>query len=84
MANTKVDIGSKLIKTYTVMDASVHDYQAVGDLMEKDDEGQNLFDDSAYVGVAVSNLLEDSKMTAQLNECAYRGKLRYVKLEKYA
>lgn len=72
--HTKVDSGSKLIKTYTVTDASVHDSKAVGDLMEKDDEGQDFFADSAYVGDAVSNVLDDSKMTTQIIERAYRGK----------
>ena len=44
----KVDQGTKLISTYMVTDASVHDSQELETLIDKDDVGQQLYGDSAY------------------------------------
>lgn len=46
----KVDHGTKLISTYMVTDASVHDSQELETLIDKDDAGQPLYGDSAYTG----------------------------------
>lgn len=72
--HTKVDVGSKLIKSYVVTDAAVHDSQAVEMLISKTDVGQNFFADSAYVGDTVSNVLKINEMEPQMVERAYRGK----------
>lgn len=48
--HTKVDAKSKLIDSYMVTNASVHDSQALGDVLEDTDNGQELYADSAYVG----------------------------------
>ena len=37
-----------MISTYMVIDASVHDSQELETLIDKDDVGQQLYDDSAY------------------------------------
>lgn len=44
----KADQKSKLIEQYVVTDASVHDSQAMADLLEDKDAGQALYADSAY------------------------------------
>lgn len=41
--HAKVDTKSKFINTFVVTSASVHDYQATDDLLEKNDEGQELY-----------------------------------------
>jgi IS5 family transposase len=46
----KVDLGSKLISTYAVTDAAVHDSQALETLIDMDDRGQKLYGDCAYIG----------------------------------
>ena len=46
----KVDQDTKLISTYMVTDASVHDSQELETLIDKDDAGQQLYGDSAYIG----------------------------------
>lgn len=48
--HAKVDSKSKFINTYLVTDASVHDSQALNELLEKKDNGQPLYADSAYTG----------------------------------
>jgi hypothetical protein len=46
----KPDSGTKLIMTYAVTDASVHDSQELETLIDRDDAGQKLYADSAYIG----------------------------------
>ena len=46
----KVDNGHKFIEGYTCTDAAVHDSQALGDLLDQGDAGQDLWADSAYTG----------------------------------
>lgn len=46
----KVDHGIKFIGTYTVSDAVTHDSQELETLTDKDDAGQKLYADSAYIG----------------------------------
>ncbi len=48
--HVKADLGSKLIDSYTVSDASVHDSQALEILLSEKDKGQALYADSAYTG----------------------------------
>lgn len=71
--HAKVDTKSKFIKTYTVTDASVHDSQALEDLLDKKDEGQVLHADSAYTGVEQENTIEKYKMNNKVHEKGYRN-----------
>jgi len=48
--HAKVDTKSKFINTYTITDASVHDSQALDDLLTEKDKEQDLHEDSAYTG----------------------------------
>ena len=48
--HTKVDGKSKLITKYKVTDASVHDSQVLGHLLDEQDKAQPLYADSAYTG----------------------------------
>lgn len=69
----KVDKSSKLIHSYTVTDASVHDSQALSDLLnQQQDSGQTLHADSAYQGQ--SEVIEQSNMEDQIHEKGYRNK----------
>jgi IS5 family transposase len=72
--HAKVDTKSKFISTYVVTDASVHDSQALEDLLNQKDEGQNLFADSAYTGVDQEKVIANFKMVNKVHEKGYRNK----------
>ena len=66
--HAKEDAKSKLVDAYTVTDASVHDSQALDDLLQDQDREQELFADSAYVGQ------EDILEKDQIHEKGYKNK----------
>ncbi|KAA6322458.1 hypothetical protein EZS27_028001 [termite gut metagenome] len=70
----KGNIKSKLIKTYKVTDASVHDSQSTEDLLEDSDKGQILYADSAYSGEPIAIILKSKEIENQIHEKGYRGK----------
>jgi IS5 family transposase len=70
----KEDGKSKLIKTYQVTDASVHDSQPVLDLLDDSDNGQSVSADSAYTGEPVENLLKERNITPIICAKGYRNK----------
>ena len=71
--HVKVDTKSKLINTYDVTDASVHDSQPVENLLTEKDFGQNLHADSAYTGEIQEKLIEKYGMNNNVNEKGYRN-----------
>ena len=73
--HVKCDQKSKLITSYTVTDASVHDSQTTIDLLNEEDENQPFYADSAYAGEDLENkLVEDKKVAPQIIEKGYRNK----------
>ncbi len=70
--HAKVDSKSKLIDTYTVTDASVHDSQTIDDLLSKTDQGQELYADSAYVGQ--QEFIDKYEVIDQIHEKGYKNK----------
>jgi transposase, IS5 family len=71
----KVDSKSKLITKYTVTDASVHDSQAIADLLEEEkDKGQPFFADSAYTGPKQQNVIEANGMESKVCEKGVKNK----------
>src|ERR1019366_3362155 len=73
--HVKCDEKSKLITSYTVTDASVHDSQPTKGLLNKEDEGQPFYADSAYTGEDFQHeLLEEKKVILQIIEKGYRNK----------
>jgi len=71
--HAKLDAGSKLIDTYTVTGAHVHDSRAVEPLLCERDRGQSLHADSAYVGPRVRAALHARGVTPQITERASRN-----------
>lgn len=69
--HVKVCRKSKLISGYIVTDASVHDSQAVEDLLDKSDSHHELFADSAYSGEQITRLLEKKKIRNRIHEKGY-------------
>ncbi|MEK7762983.1 MAG: IS5 family transposase [Nitrospirota bacterium] len=71
--HVKADEKSKLIDTYTVTDASVHDSQETEPLLTEADKGQPLHADSAYSGEPVAQVVEKKEMVNQIHEKGYRN-----------
>ena len=71
--HAKVDTKSKFINTFCVTDASVHDSQALDDLLNKNDEGQDLHADSAYTGEDQEKTIAKYKLKNKVHEKGYRN-----------
>jgi len=72
--HVKADAESKLITDYVVTDASVHDSQALFDLVDEKCKGERIFADSAYAGEQFAARLESLGVTNFIHEKAYRNK----------
>jgi len=71
--HVKVDTDSKLIKTYEVTDASVHDSQVVEQLLDESDAGTELHADSAYRSSEIEQTLKGRRVISRVHEKAYRN-----------
>lgn len=71
----KIDTASKLITSYVVTNASVHDSQPLDDLLDigKDNE-QPLYGDSAYSGKDQLKIIKEKLMINQVGEQGYKNK----------
>ncbi len=72
--HAKVDSKSKFIDKYKVTDASVHDSQALDDLLEEEDKGQDIYADSAYTGEDQEKTINKYEMNNKVHEKGYRNK----------
>jgi len=71
--HVKADTKTKLIEEYIVTDASVHDSQAMEQLLTEKDEGQPLYADSAYTGEDQEAVYKKKKVINKINEKGYRN-----------
>jgi IS5 family transposase len=72
--HVKVDKVSIIIAAYTVTDASVHDSQAVEELVDRRDEHHEMYADSAYVGARIEKVLEKRSIRNRIHEKGYRNR----------
>lgn len=72
--HAKVDTKSKFINKYVVTDASVHDSQALDDLLEEKDKDQELHADSAYTGEEQDKTIAKYEMKNNVHQKGYRNK----------
>ena len=72
--HAKVDTKSKFINKYAVTDASVHDSQALDDLLDEKDKDQKLHADSAYTGEEQEKTIAKYEMKNNVHEKGYRNK----------
>ncbi len=72
--HAKVDNKHKFVDTYTTTDASVHDSQALDDLLTEKDEGQDLWADSAYTGEEQNKTIKKYKINNKVHEKGYKNK----------
>ena len=72
--HVKVDKKSKLIISYEVTDAAVHDSQPLEDLLNKKDKNQPLYADSAYTGETQEKVIKKAGMINKVHEKGYKNK----------
>ena len=72
--HAKVDSKSKLIDTYIVTSANVHESQPCKALVGEEDIGQELHADSAYIGEPINTMLNTKGIIPQIIERAFKGK----------
>ena len=70
----KADKKTKLIRSYTITDASVHDSQVLESLLDDSDERWPLYADSAYSGEPIKAELSNRRIQNHIHEKGYRGK----------
>jgi len=69
--HVKIDNKHKFIDTYTATDASVHDSQALDDLLTEKDENQDLWADSAYTGKKQEKTIKKYRLNNKVHEKGY-------------
>lgn len=72
--HAKVDNKHKFIDTYLATSASVHDSQALDDLLTEKDEGQDLYADSAYTGEEQEKTIKKYNVKNKVHEKGYKNK----------
>ena len=72
--HVKADSKTKLIEEFIVTDASVHDSQAIEQLLTEKDAGQPLYADSAYTGEEQEAVYKKKKVINKIIEKGYRNK----------
>jgi IS5 family transposase len=71
--HAKIDSKSKLIDTYKITSAEVHDSQPIENLLHENDVGQELYADSAYTGERIDKMLKSKKIIPQIIEKAFKN-----------
>jgi len=70
----KADTKTKLIEEYIVTDASVHDSQAIEQLLTEKGKNQPLYADSAYTGEDQEKIYKKGEVISKVHEKGYRNK----------
>jgi len=68
------DVRYNFIRRYSVTDASVHDSQVLGELLDADNTGDGVWADSAYLSTLIVEVLTLMGFEPQINERAYRNR----------
>jgi IS5 family transposase len=72
--HVNADRKHKLIRPYTVTDASVHDSQEMDNILDPENDSRETWADSAYRSDAQQERLEANNYTSRIHERAYRNK----------
>ena len=68
-----IDAEHRLIRRYVVTDASVHDLQVLGQLLDEDNESDSIWGDSAYRSQDAEDTLELIGFDSQIHQRGYRN-----------
>ncbi len=71
--HVKIEAIKKFILAYTVTTASVHDSQALDNLLDSTDNGQELYADSTYTGENQQQTLQKYEASNQVHEKGYKN-----------
>jgi IS5 family transposase len=69
-----IDAEHGLIRRYAVTDASVHDSQVLGQLLDEDNDSDEIWEDSAYRSQGIEETLALMGFESQIHERAYRNR----------
>jgi IS5 family transposase len=69
-----IDVEYGFIRCYEVTNAAVHDSQVLGAVLDDDNEGEEIWADSAYRGQLIEAVLEMLKFLSHIHERAYRNR----------
>ena len=69
-----IDNKYKLIRKYEVTNAAVHDSQVIGSLLDGENEGDDIWADSAYFAEMINTVLTLIGFDAKIHERAFRNK----------
>ena len=72
--HVNVDRRHKLIRLYTVTDASVHDSQALDDVLDDDNTASDVWADSAYRSAEIEGKLEARGLKSRIHRKAHRNR----------
>jgi IS5 family transposase len=72
--HVNVDNAHKLVRKYCVTDASVHDSQALGDVLDRGNTSRKLWADSAYRSEAIEGQLKAQGYHSRIHRKGLRGK----------
>lgn len=71
--HVKVDSKNKIIKSYAVTSANVHDSQELEGLLDRGDAGQAVYGDSAYRSDEIEKVLKKKNLKSRIHEKGYRN-----------
>jgi len=72
--HVNVDRRHKLIRRYTVSDASVHDSQALDDVLDDDNTASDVWADSAYRSAEIERKLDERGLRSRIHRKAHRNR----------
>lgn len=73
-SHISIDVEYGFIRRYAITDASVHDSQMLGHLLDDDNDTNDLWADSAYRSEVIEAVLELLQFKSQIHERAYRNR----------
>jgi IS5 family transposase len=69
-----IDVEYGFIRRYEVTDAAVHDSQVLGAVLDDENEGEEIWADSAYRSELIESVLEILQFLSLIHERAYRNR----------
>ena len=69
-----IDVDYGFIRRYQVTDAAVHDSQVLGEVLDDENQGEEIWADSAYRSELIESVLEMLRFLSHIHERAYRNR----------
>lgn len=72
--HVNVDVEHGLIRRYEVTDASVHDSQTIGEIIDEENKGKEVWADSAFRSEQIERFLKWMELISHIHERGYRNR----------